>query len=283
MIFCASMATPLSYAAAIILLIFHSMSKGLLFMTAGIIENKLHSRNIADWQGLLTRLPFTTTVMIIGIVSMFLPIFGVLLGKWAAVGVVANAPLLPALVMIVMLLIGSSASMLFWAKWLGNFIMTPAGETSSSEENLPFTYKFTLLIILGMDIAASIGSGFVIGNFVVPTMIRQLTWTVPPDPAFYINQLGGFLIWQLWIAIGVVFAFGVIVSRSKKGHMRTAYLSGENVEDNPIAFRSTADTVVDTKVAGMFFDPTISPSRWERWAIMASIALIALTFALVVL
>ncbi|HIH89158.1 TPA: NADH-quinone oxidoreductase subunit L, partial [Candidatus Bathyarchaeota archaeon] len=98
MIFCASMATPLSYSAAIILLIFHSMSKGLLFMTAGIIENKLHSRNIADWQGLLARLPFTTSVMIIGIVSMFLPIFGVLLGKWAAVGVVANAPLLPALV-----------------------------------------------------------------------------------------------------------------------------------------------------------------------------------------
>lgn len=283
MIFCASMATPLSYSAAIILLIFHSMSKGLLFMTAGIIENKLHSRNIADWQGLLSRLPFTTTVMIIGIVSMFLPIFGVLLGKWAAVGVVSNAPLLPALAMIVMLLIGSSASMLFWAKWLGNFIMTPAGKSEAASEDLPLTYKFTLLTILAMDIAASIGSGFVIGNFVVPTMIRQFTWTVPPNPAVFVAELGGFLIWQLWIAIGAVIAFGMIISRTKKGQLQPAYLSGENVEDNPVAFRTTADTVVDTTVAGMFFDPTISTSRWERWAVILSIGLIALTFALVVL
>ncbi|MCX6649193.1 MAG: proton-conducting transporter membrane subunit [Candidatus Bathyarchaeota archaeon] len=283
MIFCASMATPLSYSAAIILLIFHSMSKGLLFMAAGIIENKLHSRNIADWQGLLARLPFTTTVMIIGIVSMFLPIFGVLLGKWAAVGVVANAPLLPALAMIVMLLVGSSASMLFWAKWLGNFIMAPAGKSLASEETLSFTYKFTLIVLLVLDIAASIGSGFVIGNFVVPTMIKQFTWLVPPDPAVFVAQLGGFLIWQLWITIGAVIAFGLIISRSKKSQLQPAYLSGENVEDNPIAFRTTADTVVDSTMAGMFFDPTINSSRWERWAVIASIGLIALTFALVVL
>jgi ech hydrogenase subunit A len=283
MIFCASMATPLSYSAALILLVFHAMSKGLLFMTAGVIENKLHSRNIADWEGLLTRLPFTSTVMIIGIISMFLPIFGVLLGKWAAVGVVANAPLLPALAMIVMLLVGSSASMLFWAKWLGSLIMAPAGDIKAPKEELPLTYKVTLLAIVAMDVAASIGSGFMIGNFVIPVMINQFTWVLPPDPAIFVSQLGGFLIWQVWIAIGVVAIFGLIVSRSKKGQFKPAYLSGENVEESPIAFRTTADTVVDSKMAGMFFDPTISSSRWDLVAIIASIALIALTFALVVM
>jgi ech hydrogenase subunit A len=282
MIFCASMATPLSYSAAIILLMFHSMSKGLLFMTAGVIENKLNSRNIADWEGLLSRLPFTATVMIIGIISMFLPIFGVLLGKWAAVGVVSNAPLLPALAMIVMLLIGSSASMLFWAKWLGNFIITPAGTTKVIREELPIVYRFTLLILMFLDIAASIGSGIIIVNFVIPTMISQFQWTVKPDISVISSQLGSFLIWQLWVAIGGVAIFGLLINRFKKGVMQPAYLSGENVEDNPIAFRTTADTIVESKSAGMFFDPTISTSRWERWAIIASIGLIALMFALVV-
>jgi hypothetical protein len=114
-------------------------------------------------------------------------------------------------------------------------------------------------------------------------MIKQFTWAVPPDPAIFVTQLGGFLIWQLWIAIGAVIAFGLIISRSKKSQLQPAYLSGENVEDNPIAFRTTADTVVDSTMAGMFFDPTINSSRWERWAVVASIGLIAITFALVVL
>ena len=85
MIFCAAMNTSLSYSAAIILLVFHAMSKGLLFMCAGIIENRLHTRAIEDWAGLITKLPITAKVMMVGIVSMFLPLFGVLLGKWAAI------------------------------------------------------------------------------------------------------------------------------------------------------------------------------------------------------
>jgi len=283
MIFCASMATPLSYSAAIILLMFHSISKGLLFMAAGVIENKIKSRNIADWEGLLSKLPFTSTVMIIGIVSMFLPIFGVLLGKWAAVGVVSNAPLLPALAMIVMLLIGSSASILFWAKWLGNFFIIPAGTTEVIREELSIVYRFTLLTLVLLDIVASIGSGIIISIFIIPTMISQFQWTVKPDISIINSQLGGFLIWQLWIAIGGVAIFGLLINRFKKGKLQPAYFSGENVEDNPIAFRTTADNVVESKTAGMFFDPTISTSRWERWAIIAGISLIALTFALVVL
>ena len=65
-ILCAGINTPLSYAAALTLLLFHSLAKGLLFMCAGIVENRVHSRLIEDWEGLLGRLPFTTMVMLVG-------------------------------------------------------------------------------------------------------------------------------------------------------------------------------------------------------------------------
>ena len=66
---CIGINTPLSYSAAVALLVFHSVAKGLLFMGAGTIENKIGSRNIEDWEGLLSRLPLTATVMIAGMVS----------------------------------------------------------------------------------------------------------------------------------------------------------------------------------------------------------------------
>jgi hypothetical protein len=45
---CAGMNSPLAISAAILLILFHAISKALLFLSVGVIEQQIHSRNIED-------------------------------------------------------------------------------------------------------------------------------------------------------------------------------------------------------------------------------------------
>lgn len=282
-IFCAAMNTPLSYSAALILLVFHSMSKGLLFMCAGVIENHLHTRNIEDWTELMIRLPQTSIIMMIGIVSMFLPLFGVLLGKWAAVGVVGNAPVFPALVMITMMVIGSSATTLFWAKWLGSFTISPITKGKAKSENLAAGYKFSLYAVLGLDILASLGSGYILTYLVSPIVIMNYAMVWETNILKLSSQIGSFMILPIWGALAAMFVLGNLLYKSKGGVIKPAYLCGENVEGNPLGFRTTADTVQNYEIAGMFFDPEITEARWVPYATIAGIITNLVMLALVII
>lgn len=282
-IFCAAMNTPLSYSAATILLLFHSMSKGLLFMCAGVIENRLHTRQIEDWKGLISRLPVTAAITMVGMVSMFLPLFGVLLGKWAAIGITATAPLFLSIVMIAMMVIGSSATTLFWAKWLGHFAITPMSDSEPAKENLPATYKLSLYSMLGLVIAASLGSGLVLNRLVAPIVAMNYGKVWDTSILVLSSQIGSFMILPLWAALAAVFIVGGLIFRSKGGVVKPPYMSGENVEGEPEVFRSTADGVVKYQIAGMFFDPDITESRWVPYSTLAGVFLNMILLALVIL
>ena len=114
---CAGINTPLSIAAAILLIIFHAVSKGLLFLCAGTIEHIVWSREIEDMEGLAAKAPMTTTIFAIGVLSMFLPPFGMLLGKWMALESAFTIPLAAWL-----FVIASAATIVFWAKWFGRLL-----------------------------------------------------------------------------------------------------------------------------------------------------------------
>ena len=69
---------------AVLLMIFHAVSKSMLFQSVGATENCLGSRDIEDMHGLLLRLPKLTYIMGIGIAGMYLAPFGMLISKWVA-------------------------------------------------------------------------------------------------------------------------------------------------------------------------------------------------------
>ena len=70
--------------AGILLMMFHAVSKSLMFLSVGAVENCTGSRNVEDMHGLIVKLPGLAYVMIIGIAGMFLAPFGMLISKWAA-------------------------------------------------------------------------------------------------------------------------------------------------------------------------------------------------------
>lgn len=68
--------------AAVFLMIFHSVSKSMLFQSVGAAENTLGSRDIEDMHGLIIRVPKLAYIMGIGIAGMYLAPFGMLISKW---------------------------------------------------------------------------------------------------------------------------------------------------------------------------------------------------------
>ena len=123
---CAGVGMRQTIWAAIYLLIFHAVSKAMMFQDVGAVENSLHSRNIENMQGLIYRLPRLAFIMLIGIAGMYLAPFGMLIAKWAAFKAFVDAsnPLL-----IIFIAFGSSTTMFYWTKWMAKIIGPPRVDT----------------------------------------------------------------------------------------------------------------------------------------------------------
>lgn len=116
---CAGVGLSESVWAAMLLIIFHAVSKSLMFLSVGAVENSLGSRSIEDMHGLIIKLPALAFVMIIGIAGMFLAPFGMLISKWAALKsfVDSNSVLL-----ILFVVFGSAATLFYWTKWMSTMV-----------------------------------------------------------------------------------------------------------------------------------------------------------------
>jgi len=146
---CAGIGTAESVTAGIFLIIFHAISKALLFLCTGTIEQKIGSRDIERMRGVHKLMPFTSVLMVIGIITMILPPFGMLMGKWMAMEAVAtmNLPV------IILLALGSSATLLYWARWAGLLLSGDADDAaaiaakSGKKSDLPLLTKVPLAIL----------------------------------------------------------------------------------------------------------------------------------------
>ncbi len=105
--------------AGIFLMMFHAVSKSLMFLSVGAVENSTGSRNIEDMHGLVVKLPELAFVMIVGIAGMFLAPFGMLISKWAALKAFVDTN---SLLLVICLVFGSSTTLFYWSKWLGTLV-----------------------------------------------------------------------------------------------------------------------------------------------------------------
>jgi ech hydrogenase subunit A len=117
-VMCAGIGTYESVWAAILLILFHAVTKALMFLTVGTVEQTTGSRDIEDMSGLILTMPRLSIMMQVGIAGMFIAPFGMLVSKWAVLrALVDYNPLLA-----VFVVFGSSATVFFWVKWLGKLV-----------------------------------------------------------------------------------------------------------------------------------------------------------------
>lgn len=116
---CAGTGVKETVWGAIFLMIFHSVSKSMLFQAVGAAENCLGSRDIEDMHGLLLRLPKLAYIMGIGIAGMYLAPFGMLISKWVALKAFVDSE---NVFLVICIAYGSATTMFYWTKWLAKLI-----------------------------------------------------------------------------------------------------------------------------------------------------------------
>lgn len=119
---CAGVGTGATVWAGIFLMIFHAVSKSMLFQTVGAIENTSGSRDVEDMHGLIIHYPKLAIFMVIGIAGMFLAPFGMLISKWAALKSFVDAG---NVILVMFLCFGSATTLFYWTKWLAKILACP--------------------------------------------------------------------------------------------------------------------------------------------------------------
>ena len=281
-ILCAGVNTSLAMVAALLLLVFHAMSKALLFLGAGIVENRVYSRNIEDWEGLMVRFPLTSAIMLIGMSTMFLPPFGMLVGKWLTLeAIISEAPLQWAIILIVTIIVGSVATTFFWAKWMAHLLLHPPETGKVKVEKLQAPYLVSTITITFLDIAVAIIAAILISTLIIPEIKSWYTIKLSLPLLNLLTNVGAFPIWPLFITLALVFAVGLLVIKAKGGRPVPPYMCGENVAGKEsTVFYSTADSEFNLEVSGMFFDRRLGEPQVDKYITLIGIFLTILVFIL---
>ena len=110
------------------LLIFHAISKSLLFQTVGAIENATGSRDIETMHGLVRRHPYLAWTLVIGIAGMFLAPFGMLISKWAALKAFIDSG---SVTLVLFVAFGSATTLFYWTKWIATVLASKNNDVTA--------------------------------------------------------------------------------------------------------------------------------------------------------
>ena len=122
---CGGIGTAEAVWAGVMLIIFHAITKSLLFLCVGTAEHNIGSRDIEDMDGLFVRMPKLAGFMLIGIAGMFLAPFGMLISKWAAMTAFVDSG---NVILVAIICFGSAVTAFYWIKWMGKLAGIVAGE-----------------------------------------------------------------------------------------------------------------------------------------------------------
>jgi len=86
----AAVGTEQATTACLVFIMFHAISKALLFLQAGILEKSFHLKYVDDIDGLINRSPLVVFFIVIGFASLTLPPFGAFIAKFMAIELIAD-------------------------------------------------------------------------------------------------------------------------------------------------------------------------------------------------
>lgn len=284
---CAGIGSYVAMGAAILLMIFHAVSKGLLFLCVGTIEQGIGSRDIEDMQGLFKKMPFTTVISVIGMISMLLPPFGVLLTKWLAMEAAVRLP-----IVLLFIIIGSALTMVFWAKWIG-IITTASHHEKYKMEKLPFSITVSLLILVAAIILTGVDISMIFRVSVAPFLaefiqtssgtvlsgVRGL-WLIGDSGKI----VGGFTSLYFFLILFILFIIlPYFFNKSKPQMVKPPYLCGANTDDpKGLEFNAPANTVENVIVHNYYFSGAFGEAALTPWANFIAGAIILIMFGVVI-
>jgi ech hydrogenase subunit A len=263
-VLCGGIGTYGAVWAGILLIIFHAVAKCLLFLCVGVVEHKLHSRNIEDMSGLVVRMPRVAIMMQIGMAGMFLAPFGMLISKWAVLKAVVDA--YPSLS--VFIAFGSAATLFFWVKWMGKLIeVVGTGERIKKELVLG-----EAIALYGLSAATALAC--LLFPLISSRFIEPYIYSVYGQSA----SLGEGNIIIMTIMMAMVMLFPITFFNYGIGvRVTDAYLGGANLHSST-RFLGSASAVENVTMHNYYLHDILSETWLSRWGVVGSAVLLTVMF-----
>ncbi|MFL0266658.1 NADH-quinone oxidoreductase subunit L [Candidatus Clostridium radicumherbarum] len=233
----AGMGSSLAIAAAIILTVFHAVSKALLFLCTGQIEHTIGSRDVEDMTGLVSKAPVLAIITAFGLVSMILPPFGVLVTKLISIEATAQNPFL-----VILIILGSALTTLYYIKWMGTLLASPI-DSLEKKSGANMNIYIPLWILSILVLISSIFVAPLYNNLVSPelkVLLPNASEALTVKNANIIAQTGSFNNNIVFIVIAVVIILALLVHRTLIVNTRKTdiYMCGENAKEDAAMFRA---------------------------------------------
>jgi len=267
-VLCAGVGTYEAMWAAMLLIIFHAVTKCLLFLCVGTIEHRIHSRDIEDMSGLIISMPKMSIMIQIGMVGMFLAPFGMLISKWAVLKALVDFnPLLA-----VFVIFGSSAALFFWVKWLGK-IITVVNKEQGLEDGIGRIEATPLYILAFLTVGLCGLFPFVSTALIQPYVVEIYGITLTMSQ-------GNIVIMSIMLAMVMLFPLS-FVNYGKRVKVVDAYLGAANIETST-RFRSVAGGVKDMGMKNYYMEKYFGEAKLYRFGILFCFIFIIFMFMVLV-
>jgi ech hydrogenase subunit A len=263
---CAGVGTHATVWAAIMLIIFHAVSKGLLFLGVGTIEHQIGSRDIEDMDGLITTRPGLALCMLIGILGMFLAPFGMLISKWATLEAFVGS----SQILAVLVAYGSAPTLFFWTKWMGKLVSVKENTVKSTDKVNGDEWMVLLILAIGTIVSAATFP--LIGHF-----------SIEPYIAAVFNQTvslgqGNIIIMLIMLALILLLPLSFLLV-PRKAKLSTVYLAGANISGSS-TFQGSVG-IQNVSMKNYYLANFFNEKKLTVLSIVITIALIAGMFSMV--
>ncbi|MDR0596146.1 MAG: NADH-quinone oxidoreductase subunit L [Clostridiales Family XIII bacterium] len=269
---CAGIGTAEGVWAATMLIIFHAVTKSLLFLSVGTAEHNIGSRDIEDMDGLFGRLPRLAVFMIIGIAGMFLAPFGMLVSKWAALQSFVDAG---GIWVVLMIVFGSAVTLFYWGKWLGKLTAIVANRQNiqdkvHGEEWFVLTGHIVLVILISLSFP------LFSGNVIVP-FIKNV-FAGMSDAAATALSSSEMVIMVVLVCVILVLPL-LFYGRTRK-RIVPLYMGGANEGDN-LTFRGAMEKDVPVSLRNWYMEGVFGEKLMNRIGLISTCIIFALSFSFV--
>jgi ech hydrogenase subunit A len=203
-------------------MIFHAVSKSLLFQTVGAIENSTGSRDIESMHGLVRRHPYLAWTLVIGIAGMFLAPFGMLISKWAALKAFIDNG---SIILVLCVCFGSATTLFYWMKWMATVLASKNNDVKAP--NTTSTNQWvSILIHSAFMILLCFAFPFISSKVIIPYIHNVF------DNAYQVITTDNIIIMMIMlIAIFVIPGISWISAQQTKYRKVDRYINGVNAGD----------------------------------------------------
>ncbi len=260
------------------LILFHAISKALLFLCTGEIEHTIGSRDIEDMSGLINKAPLLTMLISLGMVSMLLPPFGVLLTKWVSMEAASQNP-----VVIVFLILGSALTTVYYAKWLGTVLSTTMDKNAVHHQK-PETY-FPLSFLGLCIVVTSIFIFSIYDYFIKPEVAILLNANVMKlvtigQGGEFTTEIGTFAYAAIFAVLALAIVIYFVTKDMFKPRMSAYYMCGENsLESDRLMFRNGLTAYEKSSASNIYLKDVFGESKLTTLGYVISILLIVAALA----